>query len=133
MIAALTACSQAYRNPNEGQPVAEGHIRLSMRDVDPSRAESAARAALARGDRHLLGAHEYASFIPGAAGAPGEFRSTDWPDGVLCIEDTGDVVRGPVHRAYIDRAVAYATAYNRVIFATAPTPPRMSPHPRSPG
>lgn len=123
MMAMVTGCSPAYRNPNDGKPVAPSEVRLSLAQIDPARAASDARTALAKGDRHLLGAYGVGSYVPGADGRPGELRRENWPDGILYIEDTGDDLRDGAHVAYNDRAVAYATAYNRVVLASRPTAP----------
>ena len=123
MMAVVAGCSPAYRNPNDGKPVASGEVRLSLAQVDPARAASDARAAVANGDRHLLGAYGYASYVPGADGRPGDLRRENWPGGILYIEDTSDDLRDGAHVAYNDRAVAYATAYNGVVLASPPTAP----------
>lgn len=123
MMAVVAGCTPGYRNPNDGKPVAAGEVRLSLAQVDPARAASDARTAVASGDRHLLGAYGYASYVPGADGHPGELRRENWPGGILYIEDTGDDLRDGAHVAYNDRAVAYATAYNRVVLASQPIAP----------
>ena len=123
MMAVVAGCTPGYRNPNDGKPVAAGEVRLSLAQIDSARAASDARAAVASGDRHLLGAYGVGSYVPGADGSPGELRRENWPDGIFYIEDTGDYLRDGAHVAYNDRAVAYATAYNRVVLASPPTAP----------
>ena len=123
MMAVVAGCTPGYRNPDDGKPVAAGEVRLSLAQVDPARAASDARAAVAGGDRYLLGAYGVASYVPGADGRPGDLQPEDWPGGILYIEDTSDYLRDSAHVAYNDRAVAYATAYNRVVLASHPTAP----------
>lgn len=124
----LAACSPAYSNPKLGGPVAADEVRLSWDQVDRQHAEVDALSALAGGDRHLLGTYGYAAAAPGYNSDP-----DSWPYGVLYIEDTTDYLRDKVHGEYVARAGSYAEAYNRVILAETPTPPRTSPHQRSPG
>jgi hypothetical protein len=123
MMIVVAGCSPAYRNPNDGKPVAPGKIRLSLAQIDPARAASDARSAVSSGDRHLLGAYGYASYVPGAGGHPSELGPENWPAGVLYIEDTTDGPRDDGHQTFNDRAVAYATAYNQVVLASPPTAP----------
>lgn len=108
----LAACKPEYQNPNEGQPVAEDQVRLSYAEVDPILAEGDARAAHTRGQNHLIGIFGITTIIPGL---PNGGAFTQWPAGVLFIEDTGDAFRDEAHLRFTDRAGAYAAAYNRTI------------------
>jgi hypothetical protein len=128
LIVLIAACSPTYSNPKEGTPVAADEVRLSWKGVDPARAESDASAALAKGDRHLLGTYGYAAGTPGYPSGPEQ-----WPHGVIYVEDTTDYARDRRHGEYVQRANSYAEAYNRVIVASSPTPPRTSVRPRWPG
>lgn len=121
----VAACTSDYRNPHEGQPVAQGEVRFSFDALDPARAEADARAAISKGDRHLFGVYGYAAEFPGAADNAAAFD-------VLMIEDTSDYLRDKAHVRFNDRAHAYASAYNRVILAEA-TAPKTRPRPHSPG
>ncbi|WP_417231355.1 hypothetical protein [Brevundimonas sp.] len=123
MMAVVAGCSPDYRTPNDGKPVAPGEVRLSLTQTDPARAASDARAAVASGDRHLLGVYGYASYVPGADGRPSEFGPENWPAGILYIEDTTDGPRDGGHQTFNDRAVAYAIAYNKVVLASPVTAP----------
>jgi hypothetical protein len=111
-VIAIAACSAPYANPNAGQPVAAGEIRLGWDDVDPRSAAADANAALARGEHHLLGIYDYAMTIPGIT------KETDHD--ILVIEDTGDYLRDRAHSDFNDRAAAYALTYNQTILSAIP-------------
>ena len=121
----VAACTSDYRNPDEGKPVAQGEVRFSLDALEPARAEADARAAISQGDEHLLGVYGYAAEVPGTTDDATSFD-------VLMIEDTSDYLRDKAHVRFNDRAVAYASAYNRVILAEA-TAPKTQPRPHSPG
>lgn len=108
-VIALAACSAPYTNPNAGQPVAAGEVRLSWDDVNPRNAAADAISASARGDHHLLGVYGYATEIPGATVETGH--------DFLVIEDTGDFLRDRAHSDFNDRASAYALTYNQAVLS----------------
>lgn len=89
-------------------------VQLSVDQVNPERAISDARAALARGDLGLLGIYGYGASVPEFP-----YNADSWPYDVRFIAGTSDYWRSPQEAAFNKRAYDYAPAYNRVILASA--------------
>ena len=110
LIAATAGChvgSEAHRSSGSSE------IQLGLKVAVPVQAGTAdAKSALVKGDRRLVAVHGYATEAPGYVGVPSDYEA-----GFRIVADTGDIVRGPLHRAYLQRARRYALAYNRVILS----------------
>lgn len=98
-LAALTSCKS---NPQTGCPAIE---KLAHRDPATD-----ARAALARGDRHLLALGGFVGVVPGAVNAN--------IDQAQIMEGTSDVRTDACARQRAN-AETYATKYNQVIMGEA--------------
>lgn len=79
--------------------------------INPGRAESDARQALARGDNRLVGVYGFASETPGATFEDRERL------GARFIDGTGDDLHYFGEVAFNERAREYAERYNTVILA----------------
>jgi hypothetical protein len=84
-----------------------------LRRLDPAEAAEDARAAFAKGDDRYLAVQEYSLYVPGLP----EDQAAPPADQVRQIEGTSDNSSGDGGSALNANAGAYATIYNREIFA----------------
>lgn len=69
-------------------------------------------ANLKRNDRRFIGVASYACDAPGVRGSDEPLtRSATY--GLRCLEGTGDIIESNEHLLLIDKARAYALAYNK--------------------
>lgn len=106
-------------------------VSLDQDRMDARFAELDAWEALGKGDRHLLGTGEMGD--DSVPAAPDGWREAQWPYGVLTILNTRTPPRDHEDLNYLKQAVAYAAAYNRIVFAEVakadPEPPPGEPEP----
>jgi hypothetical protein len=67
-------------------------------------------ANLKRGDKRFVGLNAYTCDAPGVTGADRQFPNKL---GLNCLDGTSDVVGSDEHLALIEKATAYALAYNK--------------------
>ena len=84
-----------------------------LRWVEKSNPVEDAKKAISTGDFRLLLVHGSRSWLPGVPPGKEDFFRSKFSTKV--IEGTSDVVKNDEHFKLIDRAVAYAKAYNRYV------------------
>ena len=103
----------------------KNEVELRIGDLNAREAPGYAQRLHAGGQPVLLGVTAYAAHFPGASQVDVERL------GCLLIADTSDYQPGD--GGFNQAALDYARAWNAEMLRLNPTPPRTSPHPRSPG